>query len=118
MQFGLIESNPTASIENARPTQDERKNVFPFESLDQAAKVAAELDACYAAIPIVLAGTGPRAEALFGLHRSDVDLEKRLLTVRRRYSVGELKDGTKTGKREGVVPFGEKVYEAIKAGLR
>jgi integrase len=113
--FGLLESDPTAGISNPRPRQDERKEVFPFASMAQVEAVATELDARYQAIPIVLAGTGLRPEELFGLHRSDLDLDKRLITVRRRYSGGALKDGTKTGKRERIVPFGQKVYEALKA---
>lgn len=81
----------------------------------QVESVALELDARYQAIPVVLAGTGLRPEELFGLHRADVDLERRLITARRRYSGGELKDGTKTGKRERIVPFGQKIYDALKA---
>jgi integrase len=60
----------------------------------------------------VAAGTGLRPEELFGLHRADIDRERRRIHVRRRYTQRVLKDGTKT-EAERFVPFGEKVLAAL-----
>jgi integrase len=109
---GLMERNPSNGIKNPKRKRHERADVHPFESWEDVEAVAAELDARYRAIPIVGAGTGLRPEELFGLHRADVDRENRRLHVRRRFTQGVVKPGTKTGA-ERFVPFGEKVLAAL-----
>ena len=44
------------------------------------------MDPRYAAIPIVLAGTGLRPEELFALERRDVDLDAGVLSIERVYT--------------------------------
>jgi integrase len=77
----------------------------------------AELDPRYAALPVVLVGTGLRPEEAFGLDRADVEYDdarrRGRIHVRRRYSDRTVKPGGKTGKTR-VVPFGERVYAALK----
>lgn len=111
---GLMERNVSNGIRNPKRKRHERADVHPFESWDDVEAVAGELDARYRAIPIVAAGTGLRPEELFGLHRADVDRENRRLHVRRRFTGGVVKPGTKTGA-ERFVPFGEKVLAALDA---
>jgi integrase len=114
---GLITRDPSAGIYNPAPRQHERKDITPFASWAEVEAVAAELDVRFAAIPIVLVGTGLRPEELFGLHRADVEYDKERqrgrFIVRRRYTERELKPGLKTGAPERVVPFGRRVYEAL-----
>lgn len=111
---GLLARNPSDGIENKRRKQHERRPIAPFESWAEIGAVAAELDPRYAAIPIVAAGTGLRPEEWAGLHREDVDWERRRLHVQRRATGGIVKPGTKTGG-DRYVPFGQKVYAALKA---
>jgi integrase len=81
--------------------------------------VADELDARYRALPIVDAGTGVRPEELIALERSDVEYDdenmRGVLRVNKRFSGGLLKPGTKNGAPERLVPFGARVYAALKA---
>ncbi len=111
---GLVREDGTVGIPNPKRHQTERRDVFPFETWDEVEKVADELDKRYHAIPIVLVGTGLRPEELFGLHRSDVDWDAKVLHVRRRFSGGELKQGGKTPGSVRVVPLRQKVLDALK----
>src|SRR5262245_37593755 len=114
----LIGRNASIGIKNPKRRRHERKEVHPFESWEQIELVVAELDPRYRAIPTVMAGTGLRPEELFGLHRADVtfddDRRRGRLHIRRRFTGGLLKDGTKT-KPERFVPFSARVYDALKA---
>jgi integrase len=110
---GLVERNASIGIRNPKRKRHERREVHPFESWEEVRAVAAELDARFAAIPIVLVGTGLRPEELFGLHRADVDREERVLHVRRRYSGGELKKGGKTPGSVRAVPLRGAVLDAL-----
>jgi integrase len=67
--MGLVETNPTARIRNVRATAD-RRQIHPFETWDEVEAISAEMDPRYAAIPIVLVGTGLRPEELFALERA------------------------------------------------
>lgn len=109
---GLLEHNATTGIRNPKRKRHERKEVFPFESWEEVEAVAAELDVRYRAIPIVAVGTGLRPEELYGLHRSDVDRERRVIHVQRRYTQLRLKQGCKT-EASRFVPFGERVLAAL-----
>ena len=104
-----------AEYPNPKRKRSERRDVFPFEAWDEVEAVAAELDARFAAIPIVLVATGLRPEELFGLHRSDVDRDSRTLSVERRYTTGMLKPGGKTPRSVRVVPLTQRALAAIDA---
>jgi integrase len=116
---GLVTGDPSARIYNAKPVKHERRDIVPFDSMAEVEAIAAELDPRFAAIPIVLVGTGMRPEELFGLDRSDVefdhDRQRGRFIVRRRYREREEMPGTKTGAPERVVPFGSDVYAALRA---
>lgn len=111
---GLTERDPTAGIANPKRRRHERRPIVPFESWDEIEAVAGELDARYAAIPAFATGTGLRPEEWIALHRGDVDREARLVHVRRRFSGGELKPGTKTVP-ERSVPLRQRVLDALDA---
>jgi integrase len=110
--MNVIDTNPTGRIRNRRAPVD-RRRIHPFESWEQVETVCAELDPRYAAIPIVLVGTGLRPEELFGLERRDVDLDARVLTVERVFSQGVLKDCKKSSRQRRRVPLRGRVTEAI-----
>ena len=110
---GLVARDTSAGIANPKRHQSERRDVFPFETWDEVDAVAAELDKRYAAIPVVLVGTGLRPEELFGLHRADIDRDAKVLHVRRRFSGGMLKQGGKTPGSVRVVPLRQKVIDAL-----
>jgi integrase len=93
---GLTEREPSAGIRNPKRRRHERKPIIPFESWDEIEAVCEELDERYRAIPIFATGTGLRPEEWIALERADVDREARLVRVCKRFSGGELKQGTKT----------------------
>jgi integrase len=113
VDMGVIPNNPTSRIKNTRAS--ERSEMRPFESWEELEAVAAELDPRFAAIPIVLAGTGLRPEELWALERRDVDLEDGVLAVRRVYSQGRLKEPAKSSRQRRRVPLRRRVVEAIEA---
>jgi integrase len=112
--MGLIDVNPTARIRNVRATVD-RRPIHPFETWEQVEAVSAELDPRFAAIPIVLVGTGLRPEELFALERRDLDLEAGVLSVERVHSQGVLKDCRKSSRQRRRVPLRHRVVETLKA---
>jgi hypothetical protein len=61
--MGVIDRNPTAArIRNTRTAA--RREQRPFESWEQVDAISAEMDPRFAAIPVVLVGTGLRPEEL------------------------------------------------------
>jgi hypothetical protein len=69
----------------------------------------------FAAIPLVLVGTGLRPEELFALERHDVDLEAGVLSVERVYSQRVLKEPKKSSRQRRRVPLRARVVEALRA---
>ena len=63
---------------------------------DEVEAIADELGERYRAIPIFAVGTGLRPEEWIALTRSDVDREARLIRVCKRYTDGQIEQGTKT----------------------
>jgi integrase len=112
VQMGLIDENPTSRIRNNRAAV--RRDMRPFETWAQMDAIAAELDPRYAAIPVVLAGTGLRPEELWALERRDVDLNEGVLRVERVYSQGRLKEPAKSSRQRRRVPLRGRVVEALK----
>ena len=109
----LATRNASVGIKNPKRKRHERRDVFPFESWDDVDAIAAELDPRYAAIPLVLVGTGLRPEELFGLDRADVDRDAGVLHVRRRFTQGVLKQGGKTDGSSRTVPLRQRVLDAL-----
>jgi integrase len=62
--------------------------------------------------PVFAVGTGLRPEEWIALERSDIDREQRSVRVCKRFSGGELKQGTKTVP-ERFVPLRARVLEAL-----
>jgi integrase len=112
----LATRDASAGIRNPKRKRHERREVFPFETWDDVEAVSSQLDPHRRALPIVGVGCGLRPEELFGLHRADVDREAGVLHVRRRFTGGELKAGTKTGPAR-VVPLRQRVLDALDAML-
>lgn len=117
----LLDTNASEGIKNPVRKRHERREVFPFESWADIDAIALELAnpegrektyPTYAALVVVGVGTGLRPEELYGLHRSDIDRERRVIHVQRRFTQGLVKQGTKTGGLR-LVPFGEKVLAAL-----
>ena len=112
---GLVEQNPTARIRNRQASLDEHREQRPFDSWEQVEAVAAELDPRFAAIPVVLVGTGLRPQELFGLERRDVDLHEGVLSVERVFSQGRAKACKKSERQRRRVPLRARVVAAIEA---
>jgi integrase len=109
---GLCEREPSAGIKNPKRRRHERKPIIPFESWAEVETIADEIDPRYRAIPIFATGTGLRPEEWIALERSDIDRQARLVHVSKRYSGGELKQGTKTVP-ERFVPLRQRVLDAL-----
>ena len=110
---GLAKGDATAGIKNPKRKREERAPVHPFETWDEVEAIADEIDKRYRAIPIVLVGTGLRPEELFGLHRSDVDWDRKVVHVQRRFTQGLLKQGGKTPGSVRAVPLRQRVLNAL-----
>jgi integrase len=111
---GLIGRDAAAEVRNPKRKRHERKLILPFQSWDELEAVSAELDPRFQAIPVFVAGTGLRPEEWIALERAYVDRDNRLVHVRKRFSGGELKPGTKTVP-ERAVPLRQRVLEALDA---
>ncbi len=109
----LIEQNPSTRIRNTRAaTRNEQR---PFQSWEEVEAIAAEMDPRYAAIPIVLVGTGLRPEELFALERRDVDLDAGVLSIERVYSQRVLKEPKKSSRQRRRVPLRARVVDALRS---
>jgi integrase len=110
----LCTRDASAGIRNPKRKRHERRDVFPFETWADVEAVTDELDPRYRAVPIVAVGCGLRPEELFGLHRADVDRAAGVVHVRRRFTGGMVKPGTKTGP-ERAVPLRQRVLHVLDA---
>jgi integrase len=102
VRWKWIEDNAAALVKNPTPKAGE---IHPFESWEEIEAIATELDEVSGALVIFLAGTGARPEEAFGAEWRDVDLEQRIVTVRRAFAKGRLKDYTKTARSRRRVPL-------------
>jgi integrase len=77
----------------------DRREQRPFVSWEEVDAIAAEMPARFAAIPIVLVGTGLRPEELLALERRDVDLAVGVLSVERVHTQRLMKDCRKSSRQ-------------------
>ena len=110
---GLVTRDASAGIKNPKRRREERAPIHPFETWAEVEAVADELDKRYRAVPFLLVGTGLRPEEAFGLHRSDIDWDRKLVHVRRRYTQGVVKEGGKTPGSVRAVPLRQVVLDAL-----
>lgn len=105
---GLIAESPARHVKNpaARPTA-----VFPFETVAEVEQLAAEMDARWQLLPVLACGTGLRPEEWLALERADIRDGK--IFVNKRWVRGEVKQGTKNGTPERMVPLHPWVAEAL-----
>jgi integrase len=108
----LSERDATAGIQNPKRRRHERRPIVPFETWEELEAVDEQLDELYKGIPEFATGTGLRPEEWIALRRSDVDRKNQLVRVCRRFSGGELKDGTKTVP-ERFVPLRQRALDAL-----
>lgn len=90
----LLDENAAAAVPNPQPG---RREVRPF-TVDEVDAAAAELGPTFGAAVVFAAWTGLRPEEWIPLERGDVDRPRRVVTVRRVYTNGEMR---LTGKQAG-----------------
>ena len=71
VRWRWIEDNPAVHVKNREPRAGE---IDPFNSWEELDAIAAELNAIYGPLVVLLAGTGVRPEEAFGAEWRDVDL--------------------------------------------
>jgi integrase len=92
VRWRLIGENPAKLVPNPLPR---RAEIRPFESWEEIEVVAEELGP-WGSLVVFAAGTGLRPEEWLALSRRDVDRTGRVVTVRRTFSSGELREYGKT----------------------
>lgn len=109
-----LAQNPTDGIANRAAR---RAEVTPL-SWETVLLVCDEIDQHFAALPILAAGTGLRPEEWRALERRDVDLDRRLLHVRRVHTEGQIvelgAEGAKTWRQRRTVPLRQVVVDALR----
>ena len=109
IEWGLLDVNPARTgVDNPLPVAPEMR---PFESQQQLDELAAALDARFGPAVLFAAATGMRPGEWIALERRDLDLESRLVHVRRSYSRLRLRP-TKT-KTARAVPLQRTALDAL-----
>lgn len=113
VRWHWLTANPADGIPNPKPRVNE---VHP-PAWETVLQVAAEIDDRYAALPVFAAGTGLRPQEWIALERRDIDLDARLVRVRRVHSQGRLlelgADGSKSWRQRRAVPLRDVVVQAL-----
>jgi integrase len=110
VRWKWVEENVAGLVKNPAPKPGE---IDPFESWEEIEAIAAELDDVSRPLVIFLAGTGVRPEEAFGAEWRDVDLEHQVVTVRRAYAKGRLKEYVKTARSRRRVPVRARVRGSL-----
>jgi integrase len=110
VRWRWIEDNPAVHVKNPEPRQGE---IDPFDSWDEIDAIASELDKVVGALVVFLVGTGVRPGEAFGAEWRDVDLERRMLMVRRAFAKGRLKQYGKTTGSRRAVPLRARVVASL-----
>ena len=109
VRWRVIVENPAKLVPNPLPRREE---IRPFETWADVEAVADELGP-WGPIALFAAGTGLRPEEWLALEWRDVDLHERVVTVRRAYSGGELRDWGKTDRSRRRVPLRQRVADVL-----
>jgi integrase len=91
----LLDRNPAADVPNVRVAREE---ILPLASWADVHAISDELPERFAVIPVLATGTGLRPEEWIPLRVGDVNIAERVVTVRRVYSDGVLRDAPEKGK--------------------
>ena len=110
VRWRWIEDNAAVHVKNPEPRPGE---IDPFDSWEEIDAIADELDGTSGPLVIFLAGTGVRPEEGFGAEWCDVDLERRMLMIRRAFAKGRLKEYGKTTGSRRAVPLRARVVAAL-----
>jgi integrase len=110
VRWKWIEENVATLIKNPEPRPGE---IHPFESWEEVDAIAAELGATDGALVVFMAGTGARPEEAFAATWRELDLERRVFTVRRGFAKGRLKEYGKTAGSRRAVPLRARVVDAL-----
>jgi integrase len=106
----MLAVNPARlGVDNPQPRRKEQR---PFESWNELRALAGGLGARYGPIAVFAAATGLRPEEWIALERRDVDLDQRVVYVRRAFTNGRLKC-TKTEGSMRAVPLQEIALAAL-----
>jgi integrase len=110
VRWKWIDENVAALVKNPAPKLAE---IDPFISWEEIDAIAAELAGVEGVLVRVLVGTGVRPEEAFGAEWRDVNLDQRVLTVRRAFAKGRLKDYAKTERSRRRVPLRARTVAAL-----
>jgi integrase len=109
VEWGLIDTNPaTTGVDNPQPA---RREMRPFDSDGQLEALATELGPRYGPMVLFAAATGLRPGECIALEHRDIDLDNRLVHVRRAFRVDRLKT-TKTNTVRAV-PLQRSALDAL-----
>jgi integrase len=108
-EWGYLESNPSAGIRLPQRHCVQPKVTFQPEDLQI---VLAHLEEPHRTLVLLIAVTGMRVSELLGLQWSDVDLERRLLHIRRTFYRGNF-GLPKTHCSERVIPISDGLSYAL-----
>jgi integrase len=110
VRWKWIEENPAALVKNPAPKLGE---IDPFESWAAIDAIVPEFNVIGGVLVEFLVGTGVRPEEAFGAEWRDVDLSGRVVTIRRAFAKGRLKDYTKTERSRRRVPLRARTVAAL-----
>ena len=109
VEWGLIDTNPAKTgVDNPQPP---RREMRAFDSHGELDRLAAELGPGYGPMILFAAATGLRPGEWIALEQRDIDLDNRVVHVRRAFRVNRLKT-TKTDTPRAV-PLQRSALEAL-----